>query len=52
MACFLLWYMAGTDYVYVEPVCTIPAYRGKGVAKAVIHEALGRAKNLEQTEPT
>ena len=46
VACCLLWYMAGTDYVYVEPVCTIPAYRGKGVAKAVIHEALGRAKTL------
>lgn len=46
VACCLLWYMAGTDYVYVEPVCTIPPYRGKGVAKAVIFEALGRAKKL------
>ena len=44
VACCLLWYMAGTDYAYVEPVCTIPAYRGKGVAKAVIFEALSRAK--------
>ena len=46
VACCLLWYMAGTDYVYVEPVCTIPPYRGKGVAKAVIFEALCRAKKL------
>ena len=31
---------------YVEPVCTIPEYRGKGVAKALIYEAFGRAKKL------
>ena len=42
----ILWHSDKTDYVYVEPVCTIPSYRGKGVAKAVIHEALNRAKKL------
>ena len=41
-----LWYSGQTDYAYVEPVCTVPAYRGKGIAKAVIFEALNRAKNL------
>ena len=41
-----LWYNNKTDYVYVEPVCTIPLYRGKGIAKAVIYEALARAKTL------
>ena len=41
-----LWYSEKTDYAYVEPVCTIPSCRGKGVAKAVIHEALNRVKNL------
>jgi GNAT superfamily N-acetyltransferase len=41
-----LWYDPQTDYAYVEPVCTIPSQRGKGVAKAVIHEALNRAKGL------
>ena len=46
VACCLLWFMPGTDYVYVEPVCTIPSYRGKGVAKALIFEALNRAKKL------
>ena len=46
VACCLLWFMPGTDYVYVEPVCTIPSYRGKGVAKALIFEALSRAKKL------
>ncbi len=41
-----LWYSEKTDYTYVEPVCTVPSYRGKGVAKAVIFEALNRARAL------
>lgn len=41
-----LWYNEKTDYAYVEPVCVIPSYRGKGVAKAVIFEALNRARAL------
>ena len=41
-----LWYNEKTDYAYVEPVCTIPSYRGKGVAKALIYEALNRVKKL------
>ncbi len=41
-----LWYSDKTDYAYVEPVCTVPSCRGKGVAKAVIFEALNRAKAL------
>ena len=41
-----LWYSGKTDYAYVEPVCTVPSYRGKGVAKAVIYEALNRARPL------
>ena len=41
-----LWYSDKTDYAYVEPVCTVPSCRGKGVAKAVIYEALNRAKSL------
>ncbi len=41
-----LWYSKKTDYVYVEPVCTIPGYRGQGIAKADIFEALNRAKKL------
>ena len=38
-----LWKQDQTDYAYVEPVCTIPRYRGKGLAKAAIYEALNRA---------
>ena len=41
-----LWYSDKTDYAYVEPVCTVPSCRGKGIAKAVIYEALNRAKDL------
>ena len=41
-----LWFHEGTDYAYLEPVCTIPSCRGKGIAKAVIFEALNRVKAL------
>ena len=45
-ACCCLWYLPGTDYAYVEPVCTIPAWRKKGVGRAVVCEALNRARAL------
>ncbi|PQP81745.1 GNAT family N-acetyltransferase [Paenibacillus sp. PCH8] len=41
-----LWYSPKTDYVYVEPVCTLPEYRKKGLGKAVILEALKRGRSL------
>ena len=41
-----LWYCDKTDYAYVEPVCVIPEYRGEGVAKAMIYEALNRVRSL------
>jgi len=41
-----LWMHDGTDYAYVEPLCTIPKQRGKGIAKALLYEALNRAKAL------
>lgn len=41
-----LWYSEKTDYAYVEPVCTIPRHRGKGLAKALLYEAMDRAKAL------
>ena len=41
-----LWYHPDTDYAYVEPVCTIPAHRGKGLAKALLCETLNRARAL------
>lgn len=41
-----LWYNTDTDYVYVEPVCTIPEYRNKGIAGLVVLETLRRAENM------
>ena len=41
-----LWYNEKTDYVYIEPVCTIPEYRNKGIARMVLIEALKRAYDL------
>ena len=41
-----VWYHPDTDYAYVEPVCTIPSCRNKGIAKALLTEALRRARAL------
>ena len=41
-----LWYRDDTDYAYVEPVCTVPAWRGRGAAKAILCEAMDRARAL------
>lgn len=38
------WYDKNTDYVYVEPVCTIPECRKKGLGKAIVCEALNRCR--------
>lgn len=40
------WYDKTTDYVYIEPVCTVPQYRGRGIAKAVLFETLKRSYEL------
>lgn len=44
------WYDERTDYAYVEPVCTIPKYRGIGLGKAVVCEALNRCKGMGAKE--
>lgn len=41
-----VWHHEHTDYAYVEPVCTVPAHRGKGLAVAAVSEALNRARKL------
>ena len=46
VSCCCLWLHNNTNYAYVEPVCTVPSFRGKGVAKAVIYEALNRAEAI------
>ncbi len=41
-----LWKHDRTDYAYVEPVCTIPSERRKGLARALLCEAMNRASHL------
>lgn len=41
-----LWYIPETDYAYVEPVCTIPSYRRKGLTSLLLKEALNRVREL------
>lgn len=38
-----VWYNGG-DTAYIEPVITVPKHRGKGLGKAVVYEAINRAK--------
>ena len=45
-----VWFHKDTDYAYVEPVCTVPSCRGKGIAAALLSEALNRAKALGAKE--
>ena len=45
-----VWYRTDTDYAYVEPVCTVPAHREKGLASTLLSEALTRAKALGARE--
>lgn len=41
-----LWYLDRTDYAYIEPVCTIPSCRGRGLAGALLGEAMKRASSM------
>ncbi|GAK14527.1 hypothetical protein JCM19039_4455 [Geomicrobium sp. JCM 19039] len=36
------WYDKTTDYAYIEPLCTKPAYRKLGLGKALVLETLHR----------
>lgn len=38
-----VWYNGGNT-AYIEPVVTVPEHRGKGLGRAVVYEALNRAK--------
>lgn len=38
-----VWY-DGENTAYIEPVVTVPEHRGKGLGKAVVYEAINRAK--------
>ena len=41
-----LWYDERTDYAYVEPVCTVPSHRMKGLAGALLSEAMNRVRAM------
>jgi GNAT superfamily N-acetyltransferase len=41
-----MWYEAATQVAYVEPVATDPDYRRRGLGRAVVLEAIRRAKQL------
>lgn len=45
-----LWCNAGDNYSYVEPVATDPEFRKMGLGKAVVYEAILRAKQLGAKE--
>jgi len=38
-----VWYDGG-DTAYIEPVVTVPEWRGKGLGRAAVYEAINRAK--------
>lgn len=40
------WYSPDTDICYVEPVVTIPEYRGKGLGKVVVYESINRCVEM------
>ena len=46
-----VWYTKG-DTAYIEPVVTVPQHRQRGLAKAVVYEAVRRAKDLGANRAT
>lgn len=46
-----VWYTKG-DTAYIEPVVTVPQHRKRGLAKAVVYEAVRRAKALGANRAT
>lgn len=45
-----LWHQPGEHYAYVEPLATDPDFRGMGLGKAAVYEALRRAAALGARE--
>lgn len=40
------WYDSRTNYAYLEPLCVIPEYRGKGLATSLVYELANRVREL------
>lgn len=43
-----IWYDPATDYAYVEPVCTDPDHRRRGLERTAVLEAAGPAGHTER----
>jgi len=47
IACYCgTWYVPANKAVYVEPVCTVPAFRRRGLGRAAVLEAARRCAGL------
>ena len=47
-----MWWTAENKLAYMEPLCTVPAYRKKGLAAAALSECYRRTKALGATHMT
>ncbi len=47
-----MWWTPENKLAYMEPLCTVPAYRGKGLAAAALSEMYRRMKALGATHMT
>ncbi len=47
-----MWWMPENKLAYMEPLCTVPAYRKKGLAAAALSEMYRRTKALGATHMT
>jgi predicted acetyltransferase len=41
-----MWYEEGEKTAYIEPICTVPEYRKKGLVKIAVYEAMKRCSKL------
>lgn len=52
-ACYAgMWWTPENKLAYMEPLCTIPEYRHRGLASAALSELYRRTKVLEATHMT
>ena len=47
-----MWWTPENHLAYMEPLCTVPAYRGRGLASAALSELYRRTKPLGATHMT
>ncbi len=52
-ACYAgMWWVPENSLAYMEPLCTVPEYRGRGLARAALSELYRRMKPLGATHMT